>query len=36
MWSAWKEPEGFVVENTGGPLHPGERERARAWGAALV
>lgn len=30
------EPEGFVVEGTEGPLRAGERDRARAWGAALV
>ncbi|MEV6327833.1 flavodoxin domain-containing protein [Streptomyces sp. NPDC051909] len=29
------EPEGFVIEDTEGPLREGERERARAWGAAL-
>ncbi|MFE6867254.1 flavodoxin family protein [Kitasatospora sp. NPDC057692] len=30
------EPEGFVVEGLDGPLRPGELDRARAWGAALV
>ncbi|MFB7470742.1 flavodoxin family protein [Kitasatospora sp. NPDC056184] len=30
------EPEGFVVEGVDGPLRPGELDRARAWGAALV
>ncbi|MFF9915571.1 flavodoxin domain-containing protein [Streptomyces sp. NPDC013457] len=29
------EPEGFVIEDTEGPLRAGERDRARAWGAAL-
>jgi len=29
-------PEGFIVENLDGPLRPGERERAMAWGARLV
>ncbi|MFD0259153.1 flavodoxin family protein [Kitasatospora indigofera] len=29
-------PEGFVVEDTGGPLRTGERERAAAWGASLA
>jgi Flavodoxin len=29
-------PEGFVIEATDGPLRPGERDKARAWGAALV
>jgi hypothetical protein len=29
-------PEGFLVESLAGPLRPGEQERARAWGAALV
>jgi hypothetical protein len=29
-------PEGFVVEGDAGLLKAGERERARAWGAALV
>jgi len=30
------EPEGFVVEDTTGPLHDGELQRAREWGASLV
>ncbi len=30
------KPEGFVVEGMDGPLHPGEREKARAWGAWLI
>ncbi|MEU1423978.1 flavodoxin domain-containing protein [Kitasatospora sp. NPDC005751] len=30
------DPEGFVVEETDGPLRQGEIERARAWGAGLV
>src|SRR5690606_5384457 len=30
------EPEGFIVEDVDGPLRPGERDRARAWGAQLV
>jgi len=30
------EPEGFVVEDTEGPLRAGELDRARAWGASLV
>ncbi|MGC0318223.1 flavodoxin family protein [Kitasatospora acidiphila] len=30
------EPEGFVVDGIDGPLHPGDRRRARSWGAALV
>jgi hypothetical protein len=29
-------PEGFIIEGTEGPLRAGERERARAWGAALT
>lgn len=29
-------PEGFYVEDTEGPLKPGELERAAAWAAALV
>ncbi|WP_200146604.1 MULTISPECIES: flavodoxin family protein [Streptomyces] len=29
------EPEGFVIEEIDGPLRAGERDRARAWGAAL-
>jgi hypothetical protein len=29
-------PAGFLVAGTEGPLRPGERERARAWGAALA
>ncbi|MFI6445663.1 flavodoxin family protein [Kitasatospora sp. NPDC050543] len=30
------EPEGFIVEDTEGPLRAGELDRARAWGASLV
>lgn len=30
------EPEGFIVDGVDGPLHTGELDRARAWGAALV
>jgi Flavodoxin len=30
------KPQGFVVEGAPGPLRPGERDRARAWGAALA
>ncbi|MEE1786680.1 flavodoxin domain-containing protein [Streptomyces sp. SP17BM10] len=30
------EPEGFIVDGVDGPLHAGELDRARAWGAALV
>ncbi|GAA2740752.1 flavodoxin family protein [Kitasatospora cinereorecta] len=30
------EPEGFVVEDTEGPLRAGELDRAKAWGAGLV
>ncbi|MBO0770827.1 MAG: flavodoxin [Actinobacteria bacterium] len=29
-------PAGFLVDAAEGPLRPGERERARAWGAALA
>ncbi|WP_189802712.1 flavodoxin family protein [Streptomyces tanashiensis] len=29
------EPAGFVIEGTEGPLRAGERDRAKAWGAAL-
>lgn len=29
-------PEGFVIEDTQGPLREGELERARQWAAALV
>ena len=29
-------PEGFYVEDTEGPLKPGELERATAWGAKLA
>ena len=29
-------PEGFTVTTVQGPLSPGERERARAWGAGLA
>lgn len=29
-------PEGFIIEDTEGPLRAGEREKARAWGAELV
>jgi hypothetical protein len=30
------DPEGFLVEDTAGPLVEGELERARAWGARLA
>ena len=30
------KPTGFVVQGAQGPLKPGERERALAWGAALT
>lgn len=30
------KPEGFVIEGIEGPLREGERDRARAWGAALA
>ncbi|MER7756777.1 flavodoxin domain-containing protein [Kitasatospora sp. NPDC097643] len=30
------EPEGFIVEDSDGPLRAGELDRARAWGAGLV
>jgi len=30
------EPEGFIIEDTEGPLRAGEPERAKAWGADLV
>jgi Flavodoxin len=30
------EPESFIIDYTHGPLHDGERDRARAWGARLV
>ena len=30
------EPEGFVIEDTEGPLRDGERDRARAWAADVV
>ncbi len=29
-------PQGFVVEDYGGPLAEGERDRARAWGVTLA
>ena len=29
-------PEGFYVEDTEGPLKPGEEDRATAWGKSLV
>ncbi|TJZ59041.1 flavodoxin family protein [Streptomyces piniterrae] len=29
------EPEGFLIEDTEGPLRKGELDRAKAWGAAL-
>ncbi len=29
-------PAGFIIDGTEGPLRDGEREKARAWGAALV
>jgi hypothetical protein len=30
------DPEGFIVEDTEGPLRVGELDRAKAWGAGLV
>jgi hypothetical protein len=30
------EPEGFIIDDTDGPLRAGEPERARAWGTHLV
>lgn len=30
------DPTGFLVEGSEGPLRAGERDRARAWGAALA
>jgi hypothetical protein len=30
------EPESFVVDDTHGPLHAGELERARQWGRDLA
>lgn len=30
------EPEGFIVEETEGPLRPGELERAEAWGEEIL
>ena len=30
------EPESFIIDHTHGPLHDGERDRARAWGARLI
>jgi hypothetical protein len=30
------EPESFVVDDSDGPLHAGELERARAWGRSLA
>ncbi len=30
------EPEGFVIEDTEGPLRAGEPDRAKAWGRVLV
>ncbi|WP_431683256.1 flavodoxin family protein [Kitasatospora sp. KL5] len=30
------EPEGFVVEDSEGPLRAGELDRAQTWGASLV
>lgn len=30
------KPEGFIIEDGQGPLREGERDRARAWGAALA
>ena len=30
------EPESFIIDHTDGPLHDGERDRARAWGARLI
>jgi hypothetical protein len=29
-------PEGFLVEDTSGPLVPGELDRARSWGRRLA
>ena len=29
------EPEGFIIEDTEGPLREGELDRAKAWGSAL-
>ena len=31
-----KNPEGFILEEAHGPLHTGEIERAKEWGAQLV
>jgi hypothetical protein len=31
-----KNPEGFILEEAHGPLHAGEIERAKEWGAQLV
>jgi hypothetical protein len=30
------EPESFIIDHTHGPLHDGERDRARAWGSRLI
>jgi hypothetical protein len=30
------EPEGFLIDGTGGPLRAGELDRARDWGARLL
>jgi hypothetical protein len=30
------EPEGFVIEKTGGPLRDGEWDRAKGWGSRLL
>jgi hypothetical protein len=30
------EPEGFIIEDTEGPLRAGESDRAKAWGADLL
>lgn len=35
-YEALAEPESFWVEDTSGPLFPGEEERARAWGEQLA
>jgi hypothetical protein len=31
-----KNPEGFALDEAHGPLHAGEIERAKEWGAQLV
>jgi hypothetical protein len=30
------KPEGFIIEGTEGPLRDGERDKAKAWGVALI